>query len=764
MKNWRKFFKNYLYIILLICIVAVFFYPVILKNKIPLPADTIVGMYHPFRDNIWGNFVTGVPFKNSLITDSVRQQYVWRELAINQIEKGALPLWNPYSFAGTPLLANFQSAVFYPLNLLFFVMSFTSAWTILVILQPILAGVFLYFYLLHLKVTKLASFLGSTAFCFSGVVIAWLEWNTIVHVFLWLPLILLSIERLLERFTFKWVLIFLVASICQFFAGHLQFLFYSLLISNLYLILRVIQISIRYKTWIDRMKFIKKKYFLFLLLNFSLILLTLIQWLPTFKFINLSARNIDQSNFIQEGWFIPWQNLIHFLVPDFFGNPATGNYWGIWNYGEFIGFIGIMPLIFAIYALVFRFDKKVVFFGSLLFLSFIFALPTPVAYLPFKLGLPFISTSQPTRLIFVAVFALSILAALGFDQFVREKSWRKVISICIPIITIFTFLWLMVFVPSHFDMSLSDSQVLITRRNLILPFAVFVYTFISLMLLTFKKSRFSRLLTVLVFIVFIFEMLRFGWKFTPFSDKSWVFPQTKLLKVIHEDKKLFRVMALDRRILPPNFSVYYRLEDVAGYDPLYLLKYNKLVAAWERDRPDILGGAFNRIVTPTNYNNFITDLLGVKYILSYGPQESEKLEFIASEGQTYLYKNSNIFPRAFFVEEVVQVKSSQKVMDTMYKLQQKLKTIAVVQDDIKVSTEQLEFNETVEIKTYKPNMITLNTYSKVKRLLILSNIYYPSWKVTIDGKTSNLLEVDFLLQGVIVPKGNHIVEFKNSFI
>src|SRR3989344_6023086 len=111
MKNWKRLFYNYRYILMLVGVITVFFYPTILHNKIPLPSDSIVGMYHPFRDNIWDSFTAGVPFKNYLITDSVRQQYVWRELAISQYKIGQLPLWNPYSFSGNVLLANFQSAV-----------------------------------------------------------------------------------------------------------------------------------------------------------------------------------------------------------------------------------------------------------------------------------------------------------------------------------------------------------------------------------------------------------------------------------------------------------------------------------------------------------------------------------------------------------------------------------------------------------------------------------------------------------------------------
>ena len=104
---------------------------------------------------------------------------------------------------------------------------------------------------------------------------------------------------------------------------------------------------------------------LFLMAFLLVLVLSLPQLIPTLNFIALSARNVDLPGWTQAGWFIPWQNLIQFVAPDFFGNPATLNYYGIWNYGEFIGYIGILPLIMAFFALFFRREKKLFFWNGL---------------------------------------------------------------------------------------------------------------------------------------------------------------------------------------------------------------------------------------------------------------------------------------------------------------------------------------------------------------------------------------------------------------
>src|SRR6266567_6553270 len=102
-----------------------FFHSFILQGKLPIPSDTIEVLYHPFIDYSIKHFPTGVPVKNFLMTDPIRQQYPWRWLAVSLEKRGQFPLWNPYSFAGTPLLANFQTAAFYPLNIFLLILPFS---------------------------------------------------------------------------------------------------------------------------------------------------------------------------------------------------------------------------------------------------------------------------------------------------------------------------------------------------------------------------------------------------------------------------------------------------------------------------------------------------------------------------------------------------------------------------------------------------------------------------------------------------------------
>src|SRR3989344_7444514 len=193
-------FRRHIIFLSFIAIIFIFFSPFFLKGLLPIPADTIIGLYHPFRDLYANDYPNGIPFKNFLITDPVRQIIPWKKLATDQLLKSQFPLWNPYEMAGMPLLGNFQSSPFYPLNALLLLKPFYAPWSVFILLQFLGAGFFLYLYLRNLNLDRRAALLGTLSFCFSGFFIAWLEWGTVVHVALWLPLVLLSIDKMFSSF------------------------------------------------------------------------------------------------------------------------------------------------------------------------------------------------------------------------------------------------------------------------------------------------------------------------------------------------------------------------------------------------------------------------------------------------------------------------------------------------------------------------------------------------------------------------------------
>ncbi|MEN9407260.1 MAG: hypothetical protein RLZZ455_476 [Candidatus Parcubacteria bacterium] len=755
----------YLGLFIFISIACIFFYQFFLNGKIPIAADTIVGLYHPFRDYYVSEYPNGIPFKNFLITDPVRQLYPWRTLAVESVKHMQLPLWNPYSGAGTPLMGNFQSAVFYPLNILFFILPFDISWTILIILQVVLSGYFMYLFLKNHRLTDASCVLGGVVFSLCGFNIAWLTWNTVVHVLLWLPLILLGIDKLLFTMSRRWFIILLFALVSSFFAGHLQTFFYVVLVSTLYFFSRLFQIfrSLDYSN--KAFHLVMKRGIVFFILVLSGVVITSIQWLPTFIYLSQSARAVDQSNWKIEGWFVPWQHLAQFIAPDFFGNPSTLNYWGVWNYGELIGYIGIFPLIIAVFALLFRRDLKTAFFGTVFFLSLSFSLPTLLAKIPYLLALPFISSSQPTRLLSITDFSLAVIAALGLDMFIRGK--RGVLYSLFIFACIFIFLWgvVLMFFP-YFGMTIDQAEV--AKNNIKLATILFAVVFSLVSLTIFiKKQSMRKVIVWILVLVAVLDLLRFGWKFTPFTQEKYLYPHTRSLTFIESDKSIFRVMTTDNRILPPNFSVMYGIQSIDLYDPLYLKRYGELVTAMERDEPNISPPfGFNRIITPRGVNSPIINLLNVKYILSFTDLSSERFKKVYTEGSTMIFENNDVLPRAFFVKKVIAAGSNTDAIKKVFLYKDELGDIGVVQErDMNM---QYFSQGSVTIESYSPGRIVLHTKNTGEGFLVVSDVYFPSWNASLITKTGKqeipIYRTNYAFRGINVPRGAQTVIFSQSVL
>ncbi len=757
----KKFINKNLLFIIGIIFVLFFFHKFFIFGLLPIPTDNIVGIYHPYRDFYSNEYPRGIPFQNMQVTDPVRQQYLWKELVISQIKQGEIPLWNPYNFSGYPLLANFQSAVFYPLNILMYIMPFEYGWSLLIISQPLLAFIFMFLFLQNLKISRIGSFIGSISFAFSGFFVSWLEWGNIVSTGLWLPLILLSIDKLIFQKSNKsfdkkniWNVILLLSLVSSFFAGHLQTFFYMYIIAFLYFLLRMLDTK-------------RKLYHLlfFGVINFLFLIITAVQWIPTLQLIQLSGRNVDQISTNVEGWFVPWQNLVQFLAPDFFGNPATLNYWGVWNYGEFIGYIGILPLVLAMGTIMFLRKKIVTFFIVILIGSIVLAYPSFIANLPFRLDVPFISTTQPTRLLFVIGFSLVVLSSLGFDYFRENK--KKIIAPIIIVGIVFSALWIYVRFNNLLPIEFQElpENIAVSYSNLRLPTLIFIMIIVILVAEHFlpkllKIKNLSVLIIGLLMVVFLFDIFRFADKYTVFSDKNYLYPNTKTLDYLENQTGQFRIMATDSRILPPNFSAGYGIQSLDGYDPLFLMRYAELSAAVGRNEPNINPPfGFNRIITPQNYQTNLINFLNVRYLLTLGDMENEIFEKVSEENETKIYEN--FIERVYFVEKTVGAENKYDAIDKLFTNRNELSYVAIVEDEKYDLFNKSWSPGRAGIVDYSPNKVIIRVENDKEGFLVFSDSYYPTWRVSIDGVESEIYRTNFNFRGIIVPANSSEIVFSN---
>ena len=122
-----------------------------------------------------------------------------RVLLGRMIASGTLPLWNPYIFAGTPLLASVQPGVLYPLNWLFALLPPGAAMNAVMILSFHLALIGAYLYMRRIGVGRIGALVTAIIFTFGGFLTAHIEDTNLVAAAVWLPWVLLALENLYLR-------------------------------------------------------------------------------------------------------------------------------------------------------------------------------------------------------------------------------------------------------------------------------------------------------------------------------------------------------------------------------------------------------------------------------------------------------------------------------------------------------------------------------------------------------------------------------------
>jgi len=149
------------------------------------------------------------------------------------------------------------------------------------------------------------------------------------------------------------------------------------------------------------------------------------------------------------------------------------------------------------------------------------------------------------------------------------------------------------------------------------------------------------------------------------------------------------------------------------------------------------------------------DMLNVKYII----QTNDKGQEVAS-------MNPGANGNAWFVSEIKFVKSSDEEMKSLNNLDTKSEVVINSlaengQDFLGAELISKDSTSTIQLTYNKPNHLKYISNNKNQGFAVFSEMYYKNgWNATIDGKSENILRVDYALRGLNIPAGKHTIEFK----
>ena len=418
-----------------------------------------------------------------------------------------------------------------------------------------------------------------------------------------------------------------------------------------------------------------------------------------------------------------------------------------------VGYIGVVGLVLAIAGI----SKATIFWVGVSAVCLLFAVDGWVSRLPFTLRIPFLSSLQPTRVLGVVDFSLSVLAAYGMSELLKNNKKKLLVGV-LAVGVVIGASWMFAYYPSF--LSISESDVSVVKRNLILPTAVYALLFGVLALTMSIRSSWKIVRGFLCFGLFVllsFELARFGWKFTPFTDRAYFYPKTEVIERLTMMKKPFRVIATDDRLVPPNVLSFYNIESIAGYDPLYNSRYEEYIAAMERGEPNINPPfGFNRIITPKTITSPLLSLLNVGYVLSMDEVESENVKLLNEEGTTKLYSVVNAIPRVYFAEQFFFERSKDAVIARLYTKECIAGQCAVLEGEPFIVGEAMK-DDTVEIVSYEGDRMILQSGTTNSRFLVIGNMMDFHWQVFVDGTRVETQRVNYLFFGCVIPNGTHTV-------
>ena len=368
------------------------------------------------------------------------------KLATEQISNGNIPLWNPHAGIGTPLGADSTFHIFSPYNLGFFLPS--SLWDVPILIGVWLAGFFTFLFLRSLKLKFFAAVTGGICFMLSGG-ITWYLTNPNFLVVMMTPLILYSLEKIIQNRDPRFITVLSISFLLTILAGHLETIVLQFVFVGIYFFYRII-IKGNYSKRIDRKKL---SVVFFCLLGFFIGLgLSMFFILPVYELIDNNILEHEPGIGLSHYSTI---NVITSFVPYALGQinaywigPAAGLI-GFW------GYVGIFALFFSIlgvYLSLKNKDDKVHRFTPLFFVcvSIFFIMKTIGVPIANWIGyLPILDILTFTNYLGVIIpFGFAVSLAFGINLLPKIKISVKTLGI-ILFLTISIVLLLLIPLYSH---------------------------------------------------------------------------------------------------------------------------------------------------------------------------------------------------------------------------------------------------------------------------------------------------------------------------
>lgn len=688
----RPPWADFLCVAFIVALAAAYVWPALFSGRAFGPYDLLRYQYP------WGlSLHTDARPANPEAQDFVHSFNPWRTQYSRSLRDGQVPLWNPHQFCGVPLAANDQSAVFYPLNLLFVVLPVWRAFGVSAFIHLIMAGVFMFLFLRTLRAARGAALVAAAAFMFTSWNVLWMSHASKFDAAAWTPLVFMFFELSLRRKGLRPILFTAAALGLQFTAGFLQvslYTVYGLLIYG----------TVRATNQKQRSAATPARAAVVLIAPCAVAAaVAAVHIIPVLELAAISKRNIIQHHF---GMFpgIPYKWLLTIFLPNVFGNPTLPSTTHSVNYTENCCYIGASVLILAVVAAAAwkttaRRHPQFPALAVLAAAGLVSAMGTPL-YLFFYYLMPGAKTLAVGRIVFLFCFAMSALCGLG----------------------------------AH---------------------AALVYVNKS----RFRKS--VLLFNAILLAVVVMELFTWARGFNPSVSRALAFPDTPSLKFLSNQAargRPFRVHATawdpeSQSFLGvnlfPNTATVYGLDDFRGYDSLFPKRYREFIEQVHKRSERNAFRQSTSVTTQTTDSPWL-DFMNVEYLLAvWPPPHPGWAGAFHAPADVPVYRNTRAMPRAAVYGRWRVVADKRDVLKEVMKANPRNEVVLEQPPPglpHESTTRFTAMNQNKQASVKGENPISIQT--KGPGLLVISNSYDPGWRAYDRKRRLPVLRANYVFTAV----------------
>jgi hypothetical protein len=729
-------------------------------------------------------------------------------------DRDGVSLWNPHIFCGLPAVGTSMSIRWYDLSIKIysmcnsFYMMFFKEYNALYTMFFLMMAFTMFFFMRSLGANRGVSFLVSASTIFSTglTVLFYIGHTTKLMNLAVFPFLLMMLFKFQKEIKWLDVLLFIVGIHLLVFGAHVQIVFYFGLTALIYFLFFFTHAIIKKDSRLTKQ--LLKSIGISAFAGIVALLMSFDTYAQLYTYKPYSTRGTKSTTentsttpaygpgsyeYNTSYSFSP-EELITFVVPSYFGFGRS-NYKGELSQGQeyeintYFGqmtsvdtamYMGVVVLALALFALFTRWrEPRIQFFGLLVvfYILISFGRTFPLIFNLMYYYFPFFDNFRvPSMILHILQLVFPILAGFGVMKLISLRDEKQVgIEKGLKYTAIgFAVLFLITLIAgdgigSWFTNRVTQYAVGLGQTQQAQMFSALagyisdmfkgdLQIAMALLALTFGagyayvSSKINKDLLIVGLVVFsLVDLFRISLRGASYTDANEVnnqFNQPEYVSVIkgQNDKTPFRMLNLKQDgskgsiQANGNFNVYFLLEDFYGYS-----------AVKPRSYQDIL----DYLSTPANFT--LWRMLGVKYIVTDHPFNPPGFTQIAASNNTIVTRYDKALPRVYFVDSVMQ----NNPIDILSKIKNDAfdpKHIAFV-DKLDFKVNQGDSTSTCSITKYKDELVAADVNAKGDKFLFFGTTYLPGWQAFVDGKETAVHKTNFGFQGIVVPQGNHKVEF-----